>query len=1276
MLGGVGDGRQAVAQWYVALVEGAEIGRLEAVSQVAIGLAANVGVHIMTGSPDSARRLALNEHVRWVGPRPSHHKLDSTLRSLIDAAHSRDEPPRRMQAGARRTANAGGEEERRRGLGRQGGMAIRTLVATLVSRRTHSQGAGAALNMTHFGVSAHDFVRECNAEFDRRGWGSRAVAVSDARLALHLDPAPAPVADGEGATRGGASEGLREGQESLESVVAWLSTRWEVLWIEPLQTFRPAVRYANKLLTVPFDVATYQDDVMRKATVNALSTPVQTGSLQVDSVGGSEVLGQGGSGRFCLQLKDVPTAMRVVTGTNGSHASFLSPLIAAQVAAEHARLPGHKDGQTRIEALTLTLPHGAPPHMLHDGYFVGMQIDLVLEDDNMGSRPVVARDDCLPYPAELFSPAWDGGRYAPKPFPGLQRPVGCPRLVSAHNAGSGRVVVYPPWKLVAGQTLVGVKAQVRPLLQAGDEITVLADARRWSAAIELDWLREVTQDDKKQRVTAAYAATADQRLRIDCARQGSEAVNLHAGLASTATFLRELGFGPLHVRCDAAVQQTGVATVQSEAAAAVSDKEQRLSVCTDVCRNESGVAALEALGGVCVFNVTQVTAEQGPAGTPSSVCTCRFNGPLALKIHVKLPEGNPLWDQGLNGSGQVVGLADTGLDVSNCLLSEGDEAAADAGRVRPAPVSASKDSAVVDLTRRKVAGYARTGAADCAQCDTCAKRIPEDRFQFFGSAAAVAKGSTFRTALPHRCGDKVISPALREAKCCGHTTSASSARKPPGPCARCTCGENNVMEKLCSTTLQTNEEFATADSKADDDCDEKDCVHCCHACGADARLWPRRYDRYGAEMEVDLIAKANAQFDFEVPVRLWVLTRDDYETYVKWEESNPGLDPDKMPAWALPKKPPCLNDCSRRAARQTFRDGARLKLPPSRFGYGVVITNAQVETVERKNFVIQGMLREGAGLQLYTAAQPCGDESDDAGGHGTLCASVAAGALDTQVGSRLERVSARPFEGIAKGAHLFMFDLSAGSRGADNISVPLDVYATLLQPTYARGVRILSNSWSCYFPQVACDAQGCVPTRSDYCNQYSTAAHDMDRFVFDHPQMLLLAAAGDANALANEVAQESIRSPGTCKNCLSVGSSHSFHAALVQAVPYMDTMEQLSAPAQGHRAVCPKYLVPADETRWRAPDAAGDGSSGSDKATPPPASAGGGSVPQTTPVGGGVGVGAEAAAAVAEDKLAVPLDCCNDDPRHNAVVTANLKGLDEQLALFRSTGQPQVSIVT
>ena len=37
---------------------------------------------------------------------------------------------------------------------------------------------------------------------------------------------------------------------------------------------------------------------------------------------------------------------------------------------------------------------------------------------------------------------------------------------------------------------------------------------------------------------------------------------------------------------------------------------------------------------------------------------------------------------------------------------------------------------------------------------------------------------------------------------------------------------------------------------------------------------------------------------------------------------------------------------------------------------------------------------------------------------------------------------------------------------AENITVPQDLYAGVLKPSYERGVRIMSNSWSCYFPQV------------------------------------------------------------------------------------------------------------------------------------------------------------------------------------------------------------------
>ena len=210
---------------------------------------------------------------------------------------------------------------------------------------------------------------------------------------------------------------------------------------------------------------------------------------------------------------------------------------------------------------------------------------------------------------------------------------------------------------------------------------------------------------------------------------------------------------------------------------------------------------------------------------------------------------------------------------------------------------------------------------------------------------------------------------------------------------------------------------------------------------------------------------------------------------------------------------------------------------------------------------------------MYTASRPCGDTSDNAGGHGTFCASVAAGAVDPDVPSRAERLVARQHQGVAPGAGLFMFDLSAGSRGEDNISIPLDLYKGVLRPTFDRGVRILSNSWSCYFPQVVCDSQGCVPTKADYCNSYSTAAADMDTFVFDEPQMLLLAPAGDTNVLAYDAQQKSIRSPGTCKNCISVGSSHSYYSALLQAVPYMDAMDKLTAPLRSHRALCPHYLM-------------------------------------------------------------------------------------------------------
>ena len=63
-LGGSED-EEEPAQWYLGLTSDASIDRLEAASDVAIGLPANVGVHVMTGTASAARRLAADSQVLY-----------------------------------------------------------------------------------------------------------------------------------------------------------------------------------------------------------------------------------------------------------------------------------------------------------------------------------------------------------------------------------------------------------------------------------------------------------------------------------------------------------------------------------------------------------------------------------------------------------------------------------------------------------------------------------------------------------------------------------------------------------------------------------------------------------------------------------------------------------------------------------------------------------------------------------------------------------------------------------------------------------------------------------------------------------------------------------------------------------------------------------------------------------------------------------------------------------------------------------------------------------
>jgi hypothetical protein len=105
---------------------------------------------------------------------------------------------------------------------------------------------------------------------------------------------------------------------------------------------------------------------------------------------------------------------------------------------------------------------------------------------------------------------------------------------------------------------------------------------------------------------------------------------------------------------------------------------------------------------------------------------------------------------------------------------------------------------------------------------------------------------------------------------------------------------------------------------------------------------------------------------------------------------------------------------------------------------------------------------------------------------------------------------------------------------------------------------------------VTCLGGMCDYTYPEYCNRYTSEARDIDSFVWEHPELLALVPAGDANALNGESLPMSLMTPGTCKNCLSVGSSHTFHKAALLALSHVDAMDYSSATAAGHRLMCPR----------------------------------------------------------------------------------------------------------
>ncbi|MBI3018841.1 MAG: S8 family serine peptidase [Deltaproteobacteria bacterium] len=135
----------------------------------------------------------------------------------------------------------------------------------------------------------------------------------------------------------------------------------------------------------------------------------------------------------------------------------------------------------------------------------------------------------------------------------------------------------------------------------------------------------------------------------------------------------------------------------------------------------------------------------------------------------------------------------------------------------------------------------------------------------------------------------------------------------------------------------------------------------------------------------------------------------------------------------------------------------------------------------------------------------------DTWGHGTHVGGVLAGN---------GRLSNGQIRASAFDAHLIVQSLLVGG----SFRVPVDIGKILLEPAYQDGARIHSDSWGSNLQW----------------GTYSPYSKSVDQFIWEHPDMLVLFASGNSAGDFNKdgfVDEGSVLTPGTSKNCLTVGAS-------------------------------------------------------------------------------------------------------------------------------------------
>ena len=140
-----------------------------------------------------------------------------------------------------------------------------------------------------------------------------------------------------------------------------------------------------------------------------------------------------------------------------------------------------------------------------------------------------------------------------------------------------------------------------------------------------------------------------------------------------------------------------------------------------------------------------------------------------------------------------------------------------------------------------------------------------------------------------------------------------------------------------------------------------------------------------------------------------------------------------------------------------------------------------------------------------------GDNKEDGEGHGShVCGSIAGKMVNPSSHS-----SEAVYNGISVDAKLAFFDI--GVNGEEYLYTPLDLNKDLFARLLPSGAKIFSNSWG------------------SSANYYDSDARTSDVFMWQHPETLILFAAGNDG----DYGINTVGSPATGKNALAVGAGMS-----------------------------------------------------------------------------------------------------------------------------------------